>query len=1533
MTENKENIKNRNIFRRIINFLLKLFFMFILLLVLLSVSVVGLSYFKFFRSFIATKVTNIINKNLIAKIQIDDISFTGLSSLKLYGVYLESEGDTLAYIPRLDIHAEIEPIFRNRIVVNNLTLHKPLIKLLRSKQDSLWNYEKIAKPSEKDTADTAPSQLKILVNHLRFNDARVIRYDSTIEYSKSRTLSYNHIDASDLNLILNANIDLTSNDYFTNIKKMSFIENNSNLIVKHLSTKAILNPKFLEVKNSVFATENSFIEFDAKMDNFDIFTGKGNSDIKNVVFSLDFKGDSIDIDDIYNFADIPILIVGKYKLDASFQGTLNEMYVKNISLDGNSVNINMMGKVDNILNIDDFAYNVRFDNSIITHRSASLILPELGLEKLPHFGLTEIKQMLVFGKTDTVFTEFDIVTEAGEIIGSAGSGFKPNETITYSINSSLKKVNLALITANRDLISKLNGNIKLHGGGTDLKNMYFNAEAKLDSGKFSKYLFSKLYLNADYKQSILNIDTLQLKLPRDKIFEDYDSEIKNLSNINLRGIFNFENIKNPEYDFKLNFQGLDINQLADVNNLPAYLSGKIEMVGKGIDLDSLETNFNANINQAFYYDKSFMPFSFKAEIKKFDDDTKLVGVTSDFFNARIEGKYIFSELFNSLANQGIYLASFINERINTVLALKKDSTNTDSLFQNDKIPYFPDIDCRFSAEIFDLSPLSTLIDSMYASVNSKFNLSLVSHDDYSELQIDSIMIKDIYFINNDLKIISDPINMKGNLLMSLSDSVPQFKSFNLDFINNGNIKFNDNLLSDSKANMKYEDDKINLKIESEFNKSIKFRSEMDAEIIVDNILLNIDSAVFNYEDKINWKIKEPIKAIFDNKGFYIETMNLARDTNEVIQLSGAVYENKFDDFNVNIENIDFEEFTSLIPESLENTFPKIDGIIKRMNITVNNSLNEPDIQFYTLIDSLSINNFILGNVKANLKHSKSEITGNFNIFDSELLDNKQLLSVKMNRFPYKIGFDTTGFKVVENIPMDIDIELNDLSLDFTSPFVPSISNIKGYADGKISFEGYLPDDVKTKGKASLRKVELLVDALNISYLGSGEVEIIDNKIVINEVNIRNTFEDNSSGRAKVTGYVYLDDFLPGEMNFNIEADKLLVLSDATRSQMPDLYGDFIISTGVKPLNFYGTLERPNLSGDINVNKAELKMIQTEEKARTTSKLEYIRIEDKQFAKITFMKDSSDTNITYKRTQPRNSREVNKNEQNIADLINYDLSIRLLSNLNILMDLGVLGEMYAVVRTENRNSPINYVKNRNEIEAKIYGSEIILDNRSTLKIGKVLKTSGIITFPKGLVQEPFLDISAFYNGTYTDDENQRHSFSVKIILKGTVENLDVSFTYFIDGNEVTGDKQKVETGALTTLLTGKPPEAGGSIGGNTAKDLSWSQASNFASKVLSDALAQSGVIQSAELDLNSDSFSESKVKVTGQLGDLNVSVGGSLQNIDESYEILIELPLSNYVENEFWRNWVIQLSRSTNNTSISNLDEKKWEFKVKFGGSW
>lgn len=1532
MTEIQENIKKRGIFTRIFRFLLKSVFFFIILLLLISVALIGLSQFKSFRSFLASQATKVINNSLLADVSIEDIRFTGLLGLELENVMMITAGDTLAYIPKLKVNAQIEPIFKNRIVVNHLILYNPTIKILRSNRDSLWNYDKIAKPTDDLDTNTEKSNLKILVNYFKIENANITRYDSVLTYSpKDRALSYDHIRTSLFNLELNANLDLNKSDFFANLRKVNFKEENTGLQIEKLRTRVTLNPKKIEAAKCYVKTKNSEFNFNAEMSNFDVFTDKGNKDIENVIFKLDVDAIKIDLYDMYYFANVPIEIDGQYAIEANFEGTLNDLAVNKIKLKGNSADINMVGKIDNILKIENFAYNVKFYDSKFDRLTASRILPENNLSELPDFGNAEINEMLVFGKIDTVYTEFDISTDAGKLAGNAGSGFGNSSAITYSISTEMQKINLAKITGNNALKSNINGKLNYAGGGTNLNNLYFSTFASLDSGSAAGFPISKLVFSSNYNNGKLVIDSLEAILPRLNNLSDIEHGFENTSKIDLVGDFDIKDLSHPSYLFDLKFNAIDIANLSGIEDLPRYLSGNINLSGIGIHPDSIEARLNADFDETFYLDKGLMPFEIDAEVKRFNEFERNASIKSNFFNAEITGKFKFMELISSLTNQGVYLASFIENKINTITAIESDSTTLDSIFVYDKIGKFPDINCKFNAQIFDISPISTFIDSVDIAMNTDFSISLYSHENISAMQIDSINIKEISLTNSSIKIKSKPNFITGKLLMSLQDSLPVFESFNISLQNKENIKINEKVLSAIDANLNYKDDEIKLDLSGTFDNIIDLDTKVRAELISEDILLQVDSAFVNYDDKLNWKLYEPIKTIFDNDGFYIDYMNLARSPEEIIKVSGALFENEFDNLTIDIQNINFDEFSQFIKIDDEDNF-EIGGKINQLKLIINNSINSPEINLFTKIDSLSFNKFLLGNINSDINHRNSVISGFLKLNDLTA-KSSELMKVDLKMLPYKISFDSSGFALNELLPTDIKVSADNLPLDFASPFVPSISKIKGNADASFSIQGYLPDKLKTFGKLNINKADFLVDNLNIYYTASGSVIMNDNKIEIQNINLRNTPQDNQNGYARVNGYVMLNGFMPGEMDIRVTADKLLVLSDATRTQMPDLYGDFIISSGQNPINFYGTLDYPGLRGDINVNKAELKMIQTETKAKTSSKLEYIRLEDKQFAKITLFKDSTDTTVTYTRKINQPKKNASKNEPDFADLINYDLRIKLLSNVNILMDLGLFGEMYAVIRTSNRNNPINYVKSRNETEAKIFGSEIILDNKSTLKIGKMLRTSGEISFPKGLVQEPYLDIIALYDGTFTDKDNVRNTFTVKILLKGTIDNLDVSFTYFINGIEASGDRQKVESGALTTLLTGKPPEAGGDLGGNAAKDLSLAQASNFVSKVFSDALVQSGIIQSAELDLNSDSFSESKVKVTGKLGDLNVSVGGSLQNLDESYEILIELPLSNYTENEFWRNWVIQLTRSTNNTSMSNIDEKNWEMKIKFGGSW
>ncbi|MER3328258.1 MAG: hypothetical protein RIF34_01680, partial [Candidatus Kapaibacterium sp.] len=108
--------------------------------------------FKSVRTVILDFAENEINKNLNAKVNVDDFTLTSLKSADLFGVSLVlDEKDTIAYIPEANALVNLEAIINGKIFINDLVLHKPRINMLRD-ESGIWNVSKIPKISTDTTA-------------------------------------------------------------------------------------------------------------------------------------------------------------------------------------------------------------------------------------------------------------------------------------------------------------------------------------------------------------------------------------------------------------------------------------------------------------------------------------------------------------------------------------------------------------------------------------------------------------------------------------------------------------------------------------------------------------------------------------------------------------------------------------------------------------------------------------------------------------------------------------------------------------------------------------------------------------------------------------------------------------------------------------------------------------------------------------------------------------------------------------------------------------------------------------------------------------------------------------------------------------------------------------------------------------------------------------------------------------------------------------------------------------------------------------
>ena len=222
----------------------------------------------------------------------------------------------------------------------------------------------------------------------------------------------------------------------------------------------------------------------------------------------------------------------------------------------------------------------------------------------------------------------------------------------------------------------------------------------------------------------------------------------------------------------------------------------------------------------------------------------------------IYSSFGFTELIKKIGvERRVHTAGKNKSTLDPFLEEKKEDIERLKNIQLDKIGRFPDIDCKIRAEIKDITPITTFLDSIDLNINTNIAMSLYSDENVSSLNIDSISIREFRFEKGDLEIESDPLFLDGRLLMSIQDSVPYFEDFSLNIENGQSIKINDNLITETNANLHYDGDNINFKFQSVLNNTFGMSSSMNAQLHGEKIRLTIDSTQFAYKDfykKINW---------------------------------------------------------------------------------------------------------------------------------------------------------------------------------------------------------------------------------------------------------------------------------------------------------------------------------------------------------------------------------------------------------------------------------------------------------------------------------------------------------------------------------------------------------------------------------------------------------------------------------------------------------------------------------------------------------
>ncbi len=133
-----------------------------------------------------------------------------------------------------------------------------------------------------------------------------------------------------------------------------------------------------------------------------------------------------------------------------------------------------------------------------------------------------------------------------------------------------------------------------------------------------------------------------------------------------------------------------------------------------------------------------------------------------------------------------------------------------------------------------------------------------------------------------------------------------------------------------------------------------------------------------------------------------------------------------------------------------------------------------------------------------------------------------------------------------------------------------------------------------------------------------------------------------------------------------------------------------------------------------------------------------------------------------------------------------------------------------------------------------------------------------------------------------------------------------------------------------ILLGRTQRELGGQTGTAGTDIATTSFAAILSKIASDFLQGSNVIQSFDLQFQNGNtnIDNAQVQVGGNLiSNVNWRFSGTLADLSTNSLITIEFPLASLIDKEYLQNVVFQFTRSANTVTSVNRLQKEWELKM------
>jgi hypothetical protein len=1481
------------------------------------------------RSFLTKQILSIVNSQINGTFTCDDVQIDVFRGIVIKHPRLTVQGATLLDAQELRVAYDIAALVGHTTAVNQFTLVRPTIHLVRG-ADSVWNFNRISVSS--DTTPTSPSTLVLRLRDVSIIDGTINVHDQTVTRAPANVFDPSHLALRNVHVKLSTLIDLGKRDIAVVLHHLSLRDElspqlniqNASCAVRMWSGGVKVSALTLEMPSTSIALKGELLGVDIQKD------GLTSEALRAHPFRAHVEAPSVygpDIRYVLPFLDIR----ESYSLQSDVLYSGDRVFVSNMDLQGGSATLK--GSVD-ITGLDgrtELYLHVLLHDSQARYADVRKRMQFLSLPDLPFIGTTNMKHIEMKGHpSDSLWFSVNGRDDMGEVDGEMTLHLN-TAPMAYSLFADVRHGNLARIDPSFGSCD-LNGKVHIQGRGFTLSELKGTYAVDLQRSTVTDRLIRSgtVRITAE-EQGVTRIDTLRVDVTpvsTDETEDPYDPIARQV--IAVSGSIDARDTE-LAYKLQTEIEGLDFRRLFETSSLPTGFSGVLQIDARGLTLDTFLGNVRAQVTEFSLEDRALLPFTMDLS-SSVVNDVRSVNVTAPFAQITINGQYSPSALIASFSEVTPLIAATAMKRVQPF------TETTDAVFEYPKLALEP-MSVAFDVTLVDASPFNVFLQQSTFSTRSSVRGRLVVDSTKIGLFADEIAITDFLMRADSTTIFADPCTAKAEFRYSVRDSVPAVEFIDLSAECRRNVVVNTNTFSKPRVVIRGNDSAMCTRLSGAANDidalvgltSVYRNGQIT--LLIDTIATTIDK-----QKKLEWVSLNDAKVHVRNQAFDVTGLTLQRSNGEVVSIEGVCSLEKFSNLHLQVTDFNLRDLRRFVDLKDGHPLTFLDGRVADLDVYLNGSWENPVATMRVRADDIEYNHELIGSLNASIRYANKDIVGKLSIANRRIPNAPNTLSIDVRHLPFDLGLQNVQQRIVDGGVIDVDLTATQLALAAVEPFLPAVERVQGVANGKVTMRGTLPENLELGGSAVFKNTTFLASPTNIVYRAEGSLHLEGSKLHLDTIRLRNLDRDRRGGSALANGVVTFDGLSVSRVDFNVISKGILIMNKGSQVRNPKVFGDIVVASGSnKPIMFYGPLDAPVLSGDVDVLYADVIFPQDRAGSKVKySAFTYQRTKDRSASTrsvldTTTVRRVTDTSAVADRVAAADmvTDVIKSTTASFSDILRFNLNIYLRGRTLMTMVLGFAEILIADLEPVDVSKPLVITGRFLDNSTNMSGRVRVREGASTYKFYKPFSTSGTLDFTQGGLGNPTLDLKAIYNGRRMNAQtNEPEAYQVVIDISGTKQRPIAQWSYFRNQRKQEGDSAKVTGDALMLLLLGRTQDELTSTGqGNLVNEVNASL-SAVATSALGDLLSGvGGLVQSVQMDLGAD-MSQTQLTVSGQLfSDVVYRLTGQVSDFAGNSTITVTVPFTVLNNADAMRYFNLDISRSVNNTGNITRFQRLWEIKL------